>query len=256
MSTKAVLLSGALALCASLAHAQAPDDRQPVIVVVGHGEVSKAPDIARFSYNVRGEGKTSVDALAALTAARGQIEAGLTRLVGASETSIDASELSVSEARGANCKGADDDNTSRLSTGNCAVAGYIATLKCTVTMAPVDKIGNAISLAAQLGAINPTIGESDVLDAAALQGAANKSAVEDAQRQAELVAAAAHMHLGPLIRVVDSEANNRDAVAANDRPAPPAVELQLRVSPQVAVDLEPQPVSRSAAFFVTYGLRP
>lgn len=239
--------------------AQPTEQKSPVIVVVGNGSASQAPDYGTFSYRVRGEGKTEVAALQALQASRAKIEGAITHLAGAKHVDITTSELGVSALRGPDCK--PDDPVERAtapSQGPCVVIGYLAALRSKVEVAPATKVGNAISLAAQQSAIDATFGEWDVEDMTALRDAAGRDAVTKARREAGLIAGASGLRLGPITRIEDALARGyqdmSSSAAASDASA--AAAPASAQAPEVPVDLKPAPVETSATFVITFAIAP
>jgi hypothetical protein len=222
----------------------------PGIAVVGRGTATHPADIATLSFQIHGEGKTAVEALQALSAHRADVEGALAHLAGAN-VKVTVDNLTVNEARGPSCTSEDRDVASYLSTGACAVVGAIVELKASAEVAPADQAGNAASLAAEKGAVNVELSNAKVIDEKALDDAASKAAIDDAQRQAQAIAAASGIRLGPVVRIEDNEAREQTnvselVVTANKREA--------LVSPTVQVGYHPPPVTRSATYTVVYSV--
>jgi len=238
--------------------AQTPDAKQPVIVVIGNGSASQPPDYGSFGYTVRGEGKSEVAALQALQEIRAKVEGALTKLADTKRVDIESSDLGVSPARGPDCKPDDSGDTpTALSTGPCAVIGFVATLKSKVEVEPAPKVGDAISLASQLGAQDASFTEWDVQDFSALHDAAVRDAVTKAKREAALIAEASGLKLGPIVRMEDAAARGLDGIQDEANFSPLwSRSVVLDVRPQVPVDLKPAPVEASASFALTFAIAP
>lgn len=237
------------------AQAEPPKD-QPVIMVVGEGTASVPAEYAEFTYGIRGEGKTTTEALKALSDTRTKVETGLNALDGAQGVELKSSELHIVEARGPGCgAGSQPYNIMRpqLSAGDCAVVGYIVSLESSAKIVPADKAGNAMSLAAEDGATNVSLGQYGVRSRKALEDAAAKAAVEDAKQQAEAIAAAAGEKLGPLVSIQDSKTRAfgmglEQIFVTAQRLAPP------RKMPSVPLALGPPPITQTADLAMTYAI--
>jgi uncharacterized protein YggE len=118
-----------LALTAAMAFTPAvaaTSDGRPRIVVVGHGSVRTDPDTSSLTFTIRGEGATSDDAARELVRKRDAISDGLSKLLGPSAV-VQTGELSIKEARDRACDKNEDQP--KLSSGACAVRGYVATIE-------------------------------------------------------------------------------------------------------------------------------
>jgi uncharacterized protein YggE len=220
-----------------------------VVVVQGLGIAQQAPDAAAFGYTVRGEGKTEVAALQAMNEARAQIETQLKDLAGTTAVDITTAGLSVSPARGPDCK--DDDVPTSLSAGPCAIVGYVATLRTSVSVAPADKVGDAISLASERGAVGAAFSQWTVRDGAGLRAAAARQAMKDARSQAEQIATSSGLRLGPILKIEDQSRDpSRDAFGINS-----VVDL-ANFKPTVSVGVKPEPVEARAAYTITFAIAP
>jgi uncharacterized protein YggE len=240
---------GTLAACAAPATA-ADVAALPTITVVGVGEVKTDPDIANLAFSVRGEGSSADVATRGLVAKQKAIIDGLGAL-GSGKMEIRTGEVRLDETRAAGC--GDDDDNPRLSTGKCAVTGYLASISVSVRMDSVKNAGTAVGLAARLGASNAHASDFDILkhDDAARRAAA--AALADAHNRAEAIASAAGEKLGPVVKVTDEAAttiDSEDIVVTGARvPAPVMV-----MPPPVAVDVRPEPISTTARLTVTYAI--
>ncbi|HMI20554.1 MAG TPA: SIMPL domain-containing protein [Sphingomonas sp.] len=244
------IIMGTLAACAAPARA-ADISALPTITVVGVGEVKTDPDIANLAFSIRGEGASPDAATRGLVAKQKAIINGL-GVLGGGRMEIRTGEVRLDETRAAGCGGDDDDNP-RLSTGKCAVTGYLASISVSVRMEAVKNAGTAVGLAARLGASNAHASDFDILkhDDAARRAAA--AALADAHNRAEAIASAAGEKLGPVVKVTDEAATASDGddimVTGARVPAPVMV-----MPPPVAVDIRPEPISTTARLTVTYAI--
>src|SRR5687768_595359 len=120
----ATLFASSLAWAPALsAQAQdaAVDTTRPIIVVQGHGVAERAPDAFFIGGEIRGEGRDSVEALRALTAAQTRITEGLSDMEGLTGGTIRTEEVSVEPTFADDCRRRGDDA--------CPVAGYSARMR-------------------------------------------------------------------------------------------------------------------------------
>lgn len=256
---KHIALAIAATLLAAPAFAQTPAAPSE-ITLVGIGHVERTAQWAAITFQVRGEGATSVEAVRALETTRRALEDGLGRLAGARSIKIEASELKIAPVRGAECE-ADPYDQPVLSKGDCAVLGHLATLSFKVRLSPADKAGDAASLAAQLGAVNVELGGSGLDQPDALASEAATAAIADARADAEVIAKATGRTLGPVVRVQDPYAG------VDYMPGPPALEMVAKpaamrlqprppVAPEVSVAITVPPVSETTRLIVVFRLEP
>ncbi len=236
---------------------------QPSISVVGNGEASRPADYGTLRFFYRGEGKTQVDALRALTLLRARVEGGLNSLKGLSGIKIEPSTFNVLEVWAKGCDPAEGPvSIGEYSPGNqvprsgCTVESYIATSRVSAEISPAEISGNATSLAAQLGAVNVSLEGGGVRDPAALDQSAAKAALANAQAKAEAIAAASGLRLGPILRIQDQRFG---AGAVYKEYSDQAVRVGLvraaaLLSPTVGLDLPPPPIKREAQMSVLYSI--
>lgn len=241
-----------LALLVSGAGAQAADaPAPPSITVEGIGQVETMPDVATISFSIRGEGAVADAATRNLVAKQQAILGGLATL-GDGRMQIRTGEVSLNEARAGDCN-SDDDDKVRLSTGKCAVTGYVAQVSVTVRMGSVKDAGTAVGLAARLGASNARMSGFDLLQPGDAKRRAAAAAIADARTKAEAIAAASGDRLGPIQKVIDSEAMGGigdEIVVTGTRN-----NLRRLPPPPVAVDIRPEPVKTTARFSVTFAIQ-
>ena len=224
--------------------------QRPAIVVDGYGEVKTMPDMAIINYTLRGEGATSDQAVRAMVATGAQIESAIRSIDPNAEPRT--SEIKVSPAKGSACKDNDyDREDDQLSTGACAVVGYIATQNITVRTAAVKDSGTMTGLAARGGAYNVRIESFELSDARAAKQQAIAKALADAQAKAAALAAGSHVVLG---RIIGISTTGRDqgqniVITASRIPQPNLVSLTPGT-----VNLKAEQITTSANVTVTYAI--
>lgn len=224
----------------------------PNIQVVGSATISTPPDRANLVYWVTGEGKNADEASTQLAAKHKAISDGLARLLGRG-TEISSGEVSVIETREPACDGPGNyNNRPRLSTGACAVTGYVATLQGNVRTSATDKAGTAAGLAARLGARDARLQNFFLSNPEEAQRRATVAAIADARTRAEAVAAGAGVRLGELLTLNDQNMGDI-VVRANDIGAPPPAP-PAPLAAAVAIDVKPRPIETRARVFVRYAI--
>lgn len=256
-----LLLVAALACApASAAFAQAPEPAGPTVTVIGNGRAETPADYAWLSFNLRGEGPTSPEAVTALSTSRGKLDASLAALSGKPTLDVRSSTLSIREVRPKTCN-ANNYGAPNLSTGECAVIGSVATVGFQVKVTPAKQVGDVASLAAQLGGSDINVSNGGLTDDQPLEDKAMRSAIADAKRQAQLIAESSGGKLGPLVRIQDSQAVNIGAFGVPPAPPPPPpparAEVVVTASKLAApLAMTPPPITRTARVTVTYSLLP
>lgn len=257
-----------LALCIAGAGlpvaAQTSADRQRIIQVTGVGEARREPDYANLGYSVRGEAATAVEAMAAATKTRQAIEAGLKGMRDAPRLEFRNTQLSVQEVRGRGCTGATPyaPPGAVLSTGDCAVAGVIASLEVQARVWPASKFGDAASMATQKGARNVGYRGGGLESDDALAAAASQAAVDEAKTQAALLAKSTGVTLGPILRVTDasppvfSPGVDMTGGAFGVPPPPPPPPPPAYEALSVPLEFKPQPIIKTARVTVVFAIEP
>lgn len=239
----------ALLLIPQSALAQTDTDR--TIQVTGTGIVRTDPDLAMLQINLRGEGETPDAATTDLVAKQRAVTGGLLNLLG-TDSELTAGHIDMMEVRGDGCgNGRGYGGQPRLSTGDCAVVGAIATMQMNVRTRAVDKAGTAVGLASRLGASNARIQGFALSDPDEAQGRASAVAIRAARQRAEAVAAGAGLRLGPILSMrdpasIDITVSGARAMPAAPPPPPPP--------PPIAIDIKPQPIETRAQVFVNYAI--
>jgi uncharacterized protein YggE len=253
-----VLLACLLSAAVSPALAQTSEQPPPMITVIGNGRAETPADYAWANFSLRGEGATSPDAVTALTNARGKLEASLKALPGKPALDVRGGTLSIREVRPKACT--INYAAPNLSTGECAVIGSVAVVGFQVKVTPAKQVGDVASLAAQLGASDVNVNNGGLADDQALEDKAMREAIADAQRQARLIAETSGRHLGPILRIQDSQANAVNGFPPAP-PPPPQYEAQdvaafSAVRLAAPLTMTPPPITRNARVTVTYSLLP
>ena len=241
---KSIIASvAATVLCVGVAHAQDfPTDRS-TIVVVGVGEAERAADTFAISASIEGRGSDQVSALRALSTTQARVTEGLLGLRGITRGEITTGTLEVQPTFGPDCRASRYDDTS-----DCAPSGYVATNALTFEGGPVDRAGDAVSLASELGAVDASFSGGSLLDREALEAEARAAAYTDAVRQAEALAQASGQRLVRPLRVMpeDYRGNMYSADAAAE-----IVVTGSRV-PAVRLDVAPPPVRATTRLSVMF----
>ena len=155
-------------------------------------------------------------------------------------------DMTVTGVRGSTCgRGAneDDDDTVRLSTGPCAIAGYVAEQSFTFKSKQVKDAATLVGIAGQAGATRPSIRGFAISDERALKRKAVSDAFANARSKAQAVAEASGTKLGPIVsanldRAYGDDGDGDDAIvltgsriARPDLEAPSPVTVVMNVGP-------------------------
>jgi uncharacterized protein YggE len=238
-------------LAAALAGAATPST-PPTIVVQGMGSVKSAPNVAFLSYNVAGEGKTSDGAVAALASKSIAVEKALRSMDPGLE--LHSESVSVQGVRGSDCKiNRYDDDPALLSTGPCAIQGYVASQDFDIRTSLVSDAGTMVGLASREGATDPKIDKFAIADQREPKRQAIAAALADARAKAQAIADASNARLGEIksvnldnayTRTEDLIVTGSREVQANRVPAPPPI----------VVTVKPSPVDTTAQVSVAYSI--
>ncbi|WP_137863879.1 MULTISPECIES: SIMPL domain-containing protein [unclassified Sphingomonas] len=241
-------LLGLLAANGAMAQDKSAD---ATIQVLGVGTVEEAPTIAHISFKLRGEGKGSDDALRALVARKEAVARDMGALAEA-KFRLETGDVGINEVRGRDCRGAsEDEDTPRLSTGACAVLGYVAMMEASVDVSPVALAGTLSGLASRAGASEVRLSRFRTADPRAAQQRAMAAAVANGQEQAQAIAAASGAKLGRLVRVSDQNggyamADQLQGLAASGS------QREARMREPVAVEITPQAITTTARLVLVY----
>ncbi|WP_380785819.1 SIMPL domain-containing protein [Sphingomonas sp. R86521] len=230
----------------------------PQILVSASGTAKTLPDMVTVGFMLRGEGITSDEAAAKLRDGAKAMRAGVTGLLH-DAAEYHAANLSIGEVRSKEC----DSNSygqQRLSTGACAIIGYVATLPVTIDTPRVGDGGTLVTLVGHLGGLNAGLRSFWLKDDTDARKRATQAALANAQAQARLIAEGSGGKLGRLSRVQDSEyrdvslemptsaqAFGAMTVTSQPVPAPPPPAL-------VRIDLAPEPIETIVRLMAAYDI--
>jgi uncharacterized protein len=220
------------------------------IIVEGQGTVSLPPDFASIGYTVHGEGKSSNDAISTMISTKEKIESELNnRTTG---LDIKTGSVSIEAARGNDCNSNDDDDDKpKISTGPCAIVGYVAEIPITVRTNDVKDAGTMVGIIGKWGGLNPHIGSFSLASPEVAKKQALTSAIADARIKAEAIGEAAHVRIGRVLSIVQPENYGRGQeiiVTARRR--------ESNITDVPIVILNPELIETSARITVTYELLP
>lgn len=217
--------------------------------VTGYGEVKYMPDVATITYTVRGEGATNDDAVRAMTASGARIDAALLAIDSAAEPRT--SEVKIEQVRSNDCK-EQPYGRPQLSTGACAIAGYVATQSVTLRTPAVKDAGTMVGLVGRAGGLGPRIENFTVRDSRPQQQQAMAAALADAASKAAAMAAASHVRLGPILNIDSGPRNDAQQVVVTGSRIPPVAAPPP--PPPVPVKLTPEPITTTSYVTVTYAI--
>lgn len=220
------------------------------IDVSGYGEVKYMPDIATITYTIRGEGTTSDDAIRAMTASAARIHGAVRAIDVAAEPKT--SEVKIVPVKSADCK-EQSYGPPQLSSGACAISGYVATQSITLRTSAVKDSGTMVGLVGRTGGLNPRIEGFTVRDSRPQQQQAITAALADAASKATAIAAASHVQLGPILNVTSGPRNDAQQVVFNNIPrvgAPPPPPPP----PPVPVNVVPELLTTTSFVTVVYSI--
>ena len=222
------------------------------IDVSGYGEVKYMPDIATITYTNRGEGPTSDDAVRAMTMSAARIRAAVRAIDAAAEPKT--SEVKIVAVKSTDCK-EQSYGPPQLSTGACAISGYVATQSVTLRTQAVKDSGTLVGLVGRAGGLNPRIEGFTVRDSHPQQQQAISAALADAASKAATIAAASHVQLGPILNVTSGPRNDAQQVVFNNiarvgAPPPPPPPPP----PPVSVNVVPELLTTNSFVTVVYSI--
>jgi len=220
---------------------------RPSITVVGRGHVETPPDTFRISAELEGRGPDQVAALRALAAVQSRVSE-VEKLEGLERARLTTGSPSVSPTFDPACG---NDRYSR-DASNCPVVGYVASMGLSLEASPVAHAGDALSLAAELGARNANVEAFEVADNQGQTAAAQRAAFADARRQAEGLAAASNQRIVRLLRLEDPAAQSYSSVRLQVRRVDDIVVTGSRIRPEVSLDVAPPPVRTEAQVVATF----
>lgn len=227
--------------------AMAREAAPSVIVVMGRGQVETRPDHFELSSELQGRGASQVDALRALA----EVQARVTQvgdMDGLTSARLTTGAPSVAPTFDPSC-GQDDYDREEA---GCAVVGYVASMTLKLAASPVERAGDAVSLASERGARSAAIESFGLSDIDAQRVQAQRQAFDDARQQAEALAAASGRRIVRLIRLEDPNTRASDVGAFPDRSVDDIVLNRLRARPTVSLNVAPPPVRTEARVLATF----
>ena len=233
------------------AWAQAPSSSQ--ILVSAVGTVKSPPDMVTVRFTLRGEGATSDAAVTELRNSATRVSAGLSALLGKA-TDYHSSNFSITQVRSKDCD-ANNYGQQRLSTGACAIVGYVATMPVNVDTSRVADAGTLAGLISRLGGVEASIRNFWLRDESAARRRATQAALNNGHAQAELIAEGSGAALGPILRVQDANYQelSLDIASAQTASAPPAPPPPPPRAP-VRVNMAPEPIQTTVRLMIAYGI--
>jgi uncharacterized protein YggE len=178
-----IFLSLILSACGTAYAQEAASEPLRTINVTGKGEVILTPDIATVSIGVRSEGEDAAKAVAENNAKSEAVVEAL-KDVGIDEKDIQTTNFNIYPQQQY------DDQ------GNIQDTFYIVENSVRVTVRDLDNIGELLNAAVEAGANSIYGVQFDVEDDESARSDARLAAVDDAQQQAEELAAAAGVGIG------------------------------------------------------------
>lgn len=219
--------------------AGAAEEAPRAITVVGEGLAFATPDVAIVTGGVVTRDKTAGGALKANAAAMTKVLAAV-RQAGVADRDVGTAGLGVQPRY-------DDDESG---SGRAAkLAGYEARNLVTIRSRTIDRFGELVDALVGAGANQIENLAFDVEERERILDQARRSAVADARRKAELLAAAAGAKLGPVMSIDEDAGYSEPAqpyarnMKAMDAAASTPIakgELELRARVTVRWGLEPK----------------
>jgi len=206
MSLRPIVFGSLLVVAAAVAAAlfagprfaeSAPEGAQALprtIAVTGTGEVKSKPDMAVINSGVVSEAPAARDALAKNNGAMAAVIDALKK-AGIAELDIQTSNFSVSPQY-------PPERPNQREAPH--ITGYQVSNQVTVRVKNLAKLGTILDTLVQVGANQINGIGFDIDQPKPLQNEARKLAVADARAKAELYAAAAHVSLGRVLQISES----------------------------------------------------
>lgn len=172
--------------------------------VSGQGQVLAAPDIAVISIGVTREASEAADAMAAMNGAASAVMARVAEM-GVAPQDMQTSNLRLDPVHGSSLSGAR------------SISGYQASNTLTLRVRNLEDLGVILGAVVSDGA-NQLFGLSfDISDPGPLRDEARRLAVADAAARAAVLAEAAGVTLGPLVRLQEAGSPSARPMMADAR---------------------------------------
>lgn len=220
-------------------------ETRPSITVLGRGHVETPPDSFRMTAALEGRGADQVAALRALSTVQSRV-GDVENLEGLRQARLTTSPPSVSPTFDPQCGG---DRYNR-DTDGCPVVGYVASMELTLEAGPVERAGDALSLASERGARNASVQAFYLAEDATQTAEAQRAAFADARQQADTLAAAAGQRIMRVLRLQNPDADRFAARTADA--AAEVIVTGARSRPAVSLDVAPPPVRTEAQIVATF----
>ena len=192
-----ILMAALISACGGVAYAQTPQPEltapQRTITVTGSGKTSLTPDIAYISIGVHTENKDAAEAVAANNS---QTQKALEAL---KSFNIDPKDIQTTNFSIYPRQDYDQE-------GKPTGITFVVDNTVYVTLRDIEKIGDLLDAAVKAGANSISGIQFDVENKTEALSAAREAAVADAQAQAEELAQAAGVELGP-VQSINSYSN-------------------------------------------------
>jgi hypothetical protein len=167
---------------------------------MGEAELRVAPDIATIEVGVVTQGPVVADALADNNARMSRVIDALRQLKIA-DSDIHTSSFMIQPKYEKRPQGDYDYDELRT------VIGYYISNKVTITVTDMSKIAKIIDATVQAGANASGQVSFDVKNLTQQMDKAREAAIGSAFHKAQILAAAAHLDLGPALSITDNQAN-------------------------------------------------
>jgi uncharacterized protein YggE len=228
----AILLSACGAAVAQTASPSSESQPERTLTVTGNGKVFLTPDIANVSIGVHTEGTDAAEAVSTNNAQTQQVIEELKGMA-VEAKDIQTTNFSIYPRQ-------EYDNN-----GNLTGITYVVDNTVYVTVRDLSKIGDLLNKVVQLGANSISGIQFDVADRVKALSDARKAAVDNARAQAEELAQAAGVQLGPVQSIAISSSTPIPLAQSREALAAPAAEVpispgQLSISVDVTVVYEIQ----------------
>lgn len=228
----AILLSACGAAVAQTASPSSESQPERTLTVTGNGKVFLTPDIANVSIGVHTEGTDAAEAVSTNNAQTQQVIEELKGMA-VEAKDIQTTNFSIYPRQ-------EYDNN-----GNLTGITYVVDNTVYVTVRDLSKIGDLLNTVVQSGANSISGIQFDVADRVKALSSARKAAVDNARAQAEELAQAAGVQLGPVQSIAISSSTPIPLAQSREALAAPAAEVpispgQLSISVDVTVVYEIQ----------------
>jgi uncharacterized protein len=192
-----ILMAALISACGGVAYAQTPQPEltapQRTITVTGSGKTSLTPDIAYISIGVHTENKDAAEAVAANNSQTQKVLEAL-KSFNIDPKDIQTTNFSIYPRQDYDQEGKPTGIT------------FVVDNTVYVTLRDIEKIGDLLDAAVKAGANSISGIQFDVENKTEALSAAREAAVADAQAQAEELAQAAGVELGP-VQSINSYSN-------------------------------------------------